>query len=92
MLVGLAEVKPDRMIRRYVATALGRSAETAVGVEEARHLVMATAERLGVSPRELDYAIWSYQTAHRSSASSDAGRVQQTRTRPSGGSSSGSSV
>jgi hypothetical protein len=63
MLVGLAEVKPDRMIRRYVATALGRSAETAVGVEEARDLVMATAARLGVSPRQLDYAIWSYQSA-----------------------------
>ena len=62
MLVGLAEVKPDRMIRRYVATALGRSGETAVGVDEARDLVMATAAHLGVSPRELDYAIWSYQS------------------------------
>jgi hypothetical protein len=62
MLVGLAEVKPDRMIRRYVASALGRSGESAVGVEEARDLVMATAAHLGVSPRELDYAIWSYQS------------------------------
>ena len=63
MLVGLADVKPDRMNPRYVATALERSAKTAVGVEEARDLVMATAARLGVSPRELDYAIWSYQSA-----------------------------
>jgi hypothetical protein len=63
MLVGLAEVKPDRMIRRYVATALGRSGETAVGVDETRDLVMATAAHLGVSPRVLDYAIWSYQSA-----------------------------
>jgi hypothetical protein len=63
MLVGLAEVKPDRMIRRYVASALGRSGESAVGVEEARDLVMATAAHLGVSPRALDYAIWSYQSA-----------------------------
>ena len=62
MLVGLAEVKPDRMIRRYVASALGRSGESAVGVEEARDLVMATAAHLGVSPRALDYAIWSYQS------------------------------
>jgi hypothetical protein len=62
MLVGLADVKPDRMIRRYVANALGRSRETAVGVEEARALVMATAVHLGVSPRDLDYAIWSYQS------------------------------
>ena len=63
MLVGLAEVKPDRMIRRYVAGALGRAGESAVGVEEARDLVMATAAHLGVSPRALDYAIWSYQSA-----------------------------
>lgn len=62
LVVGLDEVKPDRMIRRYVATALGRARETAVGVEEARALVMATAAELGVSPRDLDYAIWSYQS------------------------------
>ena len=65
MLVGLPEVKPDRMIRRFVAAALGRSAETAVGVDEARDLVMAAAARLGVSPRELDYAIWAYQSGAR---------------------------
>jgi hypothetical protein len=62
MLIGLAEVKPDRMIRRYVASALGRSGESAVGVEEARILVMATAAHLGVSARDLDYAIWAYQS------------------------------
>jgi hypothetical protein len=65
MLVGLAEVKPDRMIRRFVAAALGRSGESAVGVEEARELVIATAARLDVSPRALDYAIWSYQSGSR---------------------------
>ena len=64
MLVGLAEVKPDRMIRRYVASALGRSGGSAVGVEEARDLVVATAAHLGVSPRELDHAIWSYQSGN----------------------------
>ena len=62
MLVGLAEVKPDRMIRRFAAAALGRPRETAVGVEEARELVLGAAARLGVSPRALDNAIWSYQS------------------------------
>ena len=62
LLVGLADVKPDRMVRRFVAAALGRSGENAVGAEEARHLVMATAARLDVSPRDLDYAIWTYQS------------------------------
>ena len=65
MLVGLPEVKPDRMIRRFAAAALGRPRETAVGVDEARDLVMAAAARLGVSPRELDYAIWAHQSGAR---------------------------
>jgi hypothetical protein len=62
MLVGLPEVKPDRMIRRFAAAALGRPRETAVGVDEARELVLGAAARLGVSPRALDNAIWSYQS------------------------------
>jgi hypothetical protein len=62
MLVGIPEVKPDRMIRRFAAAALGRPRETAVGVDEARDLVLGAAERLGVSPRALDNAIWSYQS------------------------------
>jgi hypothetical protein len=62
MLVGLPEVKPDRMIRRFAAAALGRPKETSVSVDEARRLVLAAAARLGVSPRALDYAIWAYQS------------------------------
>jgi hypothetical protein len=62
MLVGLPDVKPDRMIRRFAAAALGRPRETAVGVDEARDLVLGAAARLGVSPRALDNAIWSYQS------------------------------
>ena len=50
LLVGLPEVKPDRMIRRFAAAALDRPRETAVGVDEARDLVMAAATLLGVSP------------------------------------------
>ena len=65
MLLGLPEVKPDRMIRRFVAAALGRPRETAVGVDEARDLVMGAAARLGVSPRALDHAIWAYQSRAR---------------------------
>jgi hypothetical protein len=62
MLVGLPEVKPDRMIRRFAAAALGRPAETSVSVDEARRLVLAAATGLGVSPRALDHAIWAYQS------------------------------
>ncbi len=62
MLLGLPEVKPDRMIRRFVAAALGRPRETAVGVDEARLLVLGAAARLGVPARALDNAIWAYQS------------------------------
>jgi hypothetical protein len=62
MLVGLADVKPDRMVRRFVAAALGRPNQNAVGADEARELVMAAAARLGVSPRVLDHAIWAHQS------------------------------
>ncbi len=62
MLVGLPEVKPDRMVRRFAAAALGRPRETAVGVDEARVLLLGAAARLGVSPRALDNAIWAYQS------------------------------
>jgi FMN phosphatase YigB (HAD superfamily) len=66
MLVGLPEVKPDRMIRRFAAAALGRPRETAVSVDEARDLVLGAAARLGVSPRALDNAIWTYQSRPKS--------------------------
>jgi hypothetical protein len=62
MVLGLPEVKPDRMIRRFAANALGRPGETSVSVDEARRLVLAAASHLGVSPRALDRAIWAYQS------------------------------
>jgi hypothetical protein len=59
MLAGLEDVKPDRMIVRFVSRALDRPRP--VGVEEARVLVVAAAEELGVSQRTLDHTIWNYQ-------------------------------
>jgi hypothetical protein len=53
------------LIRRFAAAALGRPRETAVGVDEARGLVLGAAARLGVSPSALDNAIWSYQSRPR---------------------------
>jgi hypothetical protein len=61
MCAGLPGVKPDRMIRRFVADALGRPAADAVGVEEARILVTLAAERMGRDPRVVDFNIWKYQ-------------------------------
>jgi len=55
-------VKPDRMIVRFLAAALGRS----VSAKEAQDLVAGACailalEQPHLTPRALDHAIWSYQ-------------------------------
>lgn len=58
LLAGKQEVKPDRMILRFVADALGRE----VREDEAAEFVRAAAGLLEVQARELDYQIWQYQS------------------------------
>jgi hypothetical protein len=58
LLAGKQEVKPDRMVRRFVADAIDR----AVNADEAHALLSAAAELLGVQPRELDHQVWRYQS------------------------------
>jgi hypothetical protein len=70
MRAGVQGVKPDRMIRRFVARALRRPGPQAVGTEEARYLVAATAEWLGVDPSELDHEIWDYERQRKRGAES----------------------
>ncbi|MCA9911974.1 MAG: hypothetical protein KC496_01440, partial [Anaerolineae bacterium] len=63
MLTGTeAEVKPDRMILRFIETALGRK----VDVKESAKLLIAAANLLaekypGLNARNLDHTIWRYQ-------------------------------
>jgi hypothetical protein len=52
-------VKPDRMIAGWLTGVLGR----AVAVREAIEFVTAAADNIGVSPWELDHAIWNAQRA-----------------------------
>lgn len=54
MLAKIPGVKADRMILRYVSSALDRP----VGSEEAARLVMGVAEDMGIDPIKLDHAIW----------------------------------
>lgn len=67
MLLGSeAEVKPDRMVLRFVSSALGRL----VDVEEAVSLLKTVSALLvktypALSPRSLDYAIWQYQRSQK---------------------------
>lgn len=63
MLSGTQGVKADRMVRRFLADALGRPSAEDVGVAEAVELVTAAAERLNTEPTTLDHQIWLYQRA-----------------------------
>lgn len=61
MLAGIAGVKPDRMVVRFVSTALGL-AETQVSPSAAASLVRAAADEFAVSATTLDHTIWRYQS------------------------------
>lgn len=61
MLSGMQGVKADRMVRRFVADALGCS-ESGMSAARAHALVTAAAERLGIGATQVDYAIWLDQS------------------------------
>jgi hypothetical protein len=61
MLSGRPGVKPDRMIIRFVAAALGRTPRQ-VSIDLAADLVSEAARRIGVTPSRLDHAIWRRQS------------------------------
>lgn len=56
ILAGLPSVKPDRMILRFLATALGEGTE--LSTRKAVELITKTAEAMDVSPRTLDHIAW----------------------------------
>ncbi len=58
MLCGISGVKADRHIRRFVAEALDVP-ESQVGAADARRLVIAASDELGIDWRVADYAIWN---------------------------------
>ena len=74
ILAGLEDVKPDRMVRRFVARALGLGdvAESSVKEDQAVDLVRKTAEHFGVSERTLDGELWKYESS-RSSGNASPG-------------------
>lgn len=58
LLAGSQQVKADRMVRRYVAQALGQ----AVSDVDAARLLTAAAVELNVEVRALDHAVWRHQS------------------------------
>jgi hypothetical protein len=58
LLAGAQEVKPDRMIIRFVAVAIGRVPTAG----EAATLVISAAASLGADIRGLDHRIWRHQS------------------------------
>ena len=65
MLAGVPGVKPDRMIIRFVAGALGLQSRR-VTSEFAAEAILATAARLAMSSTDLDHGIWDWQRRQRS--------------------------
>lgn len=64
MLAGLPDVKPDRMVIRFLASAL-HVGETSIDADRAIALVQAAARHFGAEQRALDYEIWEYQSGKR---------------------------
>lgn len=63
MLSGQQGVKADRMIRRFVAEALGCD-EHDISQDDAHELVTEAARLLGLSVSQLDFAIWLHQSGN----------------------------
>lgn len=61
LLAGLPEVKPDRMVVRFVSTAVGRTPD----LDSTVGLVRSAAASLGVDVRTLDHRIWRFQSGRR---------------------------
>jgi hypothetical protein len=64
MLTGIPGVKPDRMICRFVADALGMP-RRAVTTEFALRTLTAEAAEMGMSPTDLDHDVWQWQRGRR---------------------------
>jgi hypothetical protein len=64
MVCGRGGVKADRMVRRFVADALGTT-ETRVAEARAGALLISAAAACGVDARALDARVWEYQSSGR---------------------------
>lgn len=66
MLAGTPGVKPDRLIRRFVMSAVGATRRPLTD-DQLTGLVERAAEHFDASPSDLDHAIWLHQSGARSS-------------------------
>ena len=64
MLAGIPGVKPDRMICRFVADSL-KVPRRSVTPPFALDILTATANQMGVSPTDLDHAVWQFQRSRK---------------------------
>lgn len=64
MLAGIPGLKPDRMICRFVADALGMP-RGAVATGFALRTLTAAAVEMGMSPTEFDHSVWQSQRGRR---------------------------
>ena len=64
MLAGIPGVKPDRMICRFIADSLGQS-RRGITPPFALEILTAAAKQMGMSPTDLDHAVWQFQRGRR---------------------------
>jgi hypothetical protein len=64
ILAGIPGVKPDRMICRFIADSLGLPRRD-VTPPFALEILTAAAKELGVSPTDLDHAVWQFQRSRK---------------------------
>jgi hypothetical protein len=64
MLAGIPGVKPDRMICRFIAHSLGLSRRD-VTPPFALEILTAAAKEMGMSPTDLDHAVWQFQRSRK---------------------------
>lgn len=64
MLAGIPGVKPDRMICRFVADSL-KVPRRSVTPPFALDILTATANQMGVSPTDLNHAVWQFQRSRK---------------------------
>ncbi|MCK0517106.1 hypothetical protein KXR83_25800 [Williamsia muralis] len=64
MLAGIPGVKPDRMICRFIADSLGLT-RRGVTPPFALKILTAAAKEMGMSPTDLDHAVWQFQRSRK---------------------------
>lgn len=63
MNAGIDDIKVDTMIRHFFERAIGNPS-TSPSDQRIKAAFFEVANQLGTSPRQLDHAVWNYESPH----------------------------